>query len=432
MRGLFIQQLERREVFNGSAVLENGILTVQGDDLSNEILVSANVDANKLTVKIDTMVFDFRNEAVKHIQVFSKNGNDSIAIAASIRQTTRLDGGKGNDQIFGSSQPDVILGGDGNDRLLGNGGADRIEGGGGNDRIAGGDGNDNIQGGLGNDLIRGGGGNDELFGDGVNEQEGPVSDDDLSFSEALARTAALRRQNPENSEEPGAPELESSSPETDSNDVIYGDDGDDIIRAGIGNDVVYGGNGNDSVDGGAGVDFLEGQDGNDRLGGGAGADVIFAGTGNDQLGGGRGNDFLIGGAGNDEFEGGAGNDWLFGDGTNSYPEEFTDPVRYAVEFAMLNRGNDALLGGEGNDILLAGNGNDRADGGNGNDVLVGGEGNDGLKGGDGNDIILGDYRMDGDDVSEDILTMISARSGVARSLLERISLASTLDPNLMM
>ena len=237
-RGLFIQQLESREVFSGSAVLENGILTVQGDEQANEILVSANLEANKLSVKVDLMVFNFRNEAVKYIQVFGKGGNDVIAIASSVRQATRLDGGRGNDQIFGSQQNDIILGGDGNDRLLGNGGADRIEGGGGNDRIAGGDGSDYILGGPGNDLLRGGGGNDEIFGEGAVEQDAPAGDEVLSFGDALARTASLREMNPEISGSIGAPEPDSPSPDVDSNDLIYGDDGEDIIRAGIGNDVV--------------------------------------------------------------------------------------------------------------------------------------------------------------------------------------------------
>ena len=424
-RSLLIQQLEKREVFNATSVFENGVVTIQADDLPNEILVSADIPANKLSIRVDAMVFTYRNEAVKHLQINAKGGDDSIVVMANVRQTTRLDGGSGRDRISGSAQNDVILGGDGDDRILGNGGDDRIEGGPGNDRIAGGDGSDNIQGGRGNDLIRGGGGNDELFGESAVEQEEPDSDEVLSWSSALERTAELRKAS--NVVLLNAPNVEQANPipETQSNDVIYGDEGDDIILAGIGNDVVFGGNGRDSINGGSGIDFIEGQDGDDRLSGGSGVDVVFGGAGDDQIGGGRGDDFLFGGAGNDEIDGGAGDDWLFGDGTNTYPEGYTSPMQYALEFAGINFGNDVMRGGDGNDILFAGNGNDRLYGGNGNDRLEGGQGDDALfgeagrdtlYGGDGNDLLNGgagnDFMSGGGGINE-----IQARDGQEDTIL---------------
>ena len=102
--------------------------------------------------------------------------------------------------------------------------------------------------------------------------------------------------------------------------------------------------------------------------------MIFGGQGADRIRGGRGGDYLIGGAGNDAIQGGAGNDWVFGDATNSYPDGYTDPVEYALDFANRNRGNDRITGDVGNDIILGGNGNDGVRAGVGTDIVVGGEG----------------------------------------------------------
>ena len=93
-----------------------------------------------------------------------------------------IDGGGGNDHIYGNSQiaiqgaadgADFIHGGDGsdyvngnagNDTIYGDAGTDRLYGGSGNDVIDGGTGDDHINGNKGNDDIRGGDGNDQLLG----------------------------------------------------------------------------------------------------------------------------------------------------------------------------------------------------------------------------------------------------------------------------
>uniref|UniRef100_UPI0035A0F6BD calcium-binding protein n=1 Tax=Neisseria dentiae TaxID=194197 RepID=UPI0035A0F6BD len=66
----------------------------------------------------------------------------------------RLNGGRGNDTIYGNGGEDTIDGGEGDDKLYG--GADR-------DHIFGGTGNDYIDGGTGNDLLRGQAGNDTYY-----------------------------------------------------------------------------------------------------------------------------------------------------------------------------------------------------------------------------------------------------------------------------
>ena len=67
-------------------------------------------------------------------------------------------------------------------------------------------------------------------------------------------------------------------------DVIFGTDAREIIRAGLGNDEIYGGHGNDRIHGGGGNDFISGGQGRDRLNGGAGADTfVFDGDFDDDI-----------------------------------------------------------------------------------------------------------------------------------------------------
>jgi Ca2+-binding RTX toxin-like protein len=67
-----------------------------------------------------------------------------------------MEGGNGNDKMYGAEGPDVMIGGDGNDEMYGYGGNDVMFGGEGNDTMAGGDGFDVIVGQGGNDVLWGG------------------------------------------------------------------------------------------------------------------------------------------------------------------------------------------------------------------------------------------------------------------------------------
>ena len=84
-------------------------------------------------------------------------------------------------------------------------------------------------------------------------------------------------------------------------DTFYGNDYDDIIRAGSGNDVVYSYDGDDIVYGDSGADALYGLWGDDDLYGGSGRDTLNGGAGSDYLSGGADKDQLTGGTGRDYF-----------------------------------------------------------------------------------------------------------------------------------
>jgi len=75
-------------------------------------------------------------------------------------------------------------------------------------------------------------------------------------------------------------------------DRMYGNGGNDVLRAFGHNDYLSGGRGNDR---------LYGDGGNDKLYGGSGDDRLYGGTGDDRLTGGAGKDWLHGGSGSDSF-----------------------------------------------------------------------------------------------------------------------------------
>lgn len=198
-----------------------------------------------------------------------------------------VDGGAGDDIIWGHNPGEFLYGGADNDW---------IDGGAGNDSLFGGTGNDSVVGGLGNDRLWGDDGNDTLIDTaGDNTLYGGLGDD--------------------------------SAYGGNGNDTIQGDDGNDLIsdtgganqlNGGIGNDFIYGGSGVDTALGGDGNDAISGFDGNDYLDGGLHDDGLWGVNGVDTLYGGAGNDFLYGGAGDgDTMYGGAGDDFYYfarGDG----------------------------------------------------------------------------------------------------------------------
>jgi Ca2+-binding RTX toxin-like protein len=162
------------------------------------------------------------------------------------------------------------------------------------------------------------------------------------------------------------------------NNLLFGGIGNDILTGDIGNDTLYGADGDDELDGGDGVDYLSGNDGNDNLYGGGSSDQLYGGAGDDNLYGETGNDTLAGGDGSDNLYGDAGNDSLDG-----------------------GAGDDALYGDAGNDIIRSGGGNNTLDGGAGSDTLFSSTtGIDTLTGGTGNDVY--EIRNGNDIINENV------------------------------
>jgi Ca2+-binding RTX toxin-like protein len=84
-------------------------------------------------------------------------------------------------------------------------------------------------------------------------------------------------------------------------DVVYGEDGDDVLHGGSDNDAPIRDDGNDRLFGGAGDDDIDGGFLNDTIKGGTGDDTLRGGDGNDTNFGGTSFDTMNGGLGQDTF-----------------------------------------------------------------------------------------------------------------------------------
>ena len=177
-------------------------------------------------------------------------------------------------------------------------------------------------------------------------------------------------------------------------DVICGDDDNNIIKALGGEDVVRARGGNDDVDGGEHDDEIYGEAGDDVLDGDEGEDIIDGGPGNDVLTGGEDDDELIGGDGIDTVKYvGTSMEAELEAGTNEVDltinlalgfslDEYGDQDTYiGIENVITGPGNDEITGDGNANRIDAGTGQlvstDTAsrllDGGAGIDTLVVGE-----------------------------------------------------------
>ncbi|WP_311270532.1 calcium-binding protein [Sphingobium sp. WCS2017Hpa-17] len=140
--------------------------------------------------------------------------------------------------------------------------------------------------------------------------------------------------------------------------LVYGDDGNDIIRLNsMVDDVGYGGAGDDRIYGGSAV---HGGDGNDLIvlnysyyGG-----IAYGDAGNDEMRAADSGHTLVGGSGADRLIGGSGRDLLYAGDLDAEGMPLDD----------LGREKDVLTGGGDIDYIWAGYGDD-ADGGTGTDYL---------------------------------------------------------------
>ncbi|MEA2734918.1 MAG: hypothetical protein QOE14_1369 [Humisphaera sp.] len=362
------------------------------------------------TIDAETGVIDLRlypavENAIGHYSIIGNDLDNVLHNIAYARGAT-LSGGKGNDILRSDSWEGLLEGGDGNDLLWGQ-----------DDGFLPWEANagQTLDGGAGVDTLWGSDGGPTTYQNG--EVVNPPRPANPVTNDANFRNSTI-------SGSEGADEILIFGLPADSGFVIFngvpfelpgtgitvlGKGGNDRIEirandswgmrgnfdGGNGNDSLFGGSYNDTLLGGAGDDLLDGRGGPDLMKGGAGSDLVdysartagvAVGIGTladdgeagekdnvyndiEKVRGGKGNDRLNGSAGPNVLYGGAGNDVLLGNG-----------------------GADALFGEAGNDSLDGGDANDYLDGGSGNDTLRGGGGIDKFFGWDGNDIF---YTRDG-------------------------------------
>lgn len=137
---------------------------INNDDIEADLTLKANtgharwetVDENGDAVTMHRFWIDVNNNG-------KKDAGDEYDYYLDV-ESFQIEGGNGNNKIFGADHSDGLKGGNGNDVLKGRGGDDGLQGGNGRDKLSGGDGNDRLYGGDGIDVLRGGAGDDTLFG----------------------------------------------------------------------------------------------------------------------------------------------------------------------------------------------------------------------------------------------------------------------------
>ncbi len=163
-------------------------------------------------------------------------GNDRIdASAATLNAVSTINGGAGDDQIFGSTGNNIINGGAGDDFIEGGGGlADVLNGGPGIDTLS----YEHSRGAVTVDMstLTALGGITVSGGDAVGDQ---VAN---NFENAVGSA--------------GADTITGNA----GNNVLVGLAGDDTLLGGDGNDIIIGGEGKDTVEGGAGNDTYKFMD----------------------------------------------------------------------------------------------------------------------------------------------------------------------------
>ena len=404
-------------------------------------------------------------------QLFGGAGND-LLIAGNAAQDSplfaqlqnspdtsshTLDGGFGNDRIYGSAGPDVVtdLAGlnfiytyEGDDRVTTGSASDTIETGTGNDIVQTSGGNNTIRTGAGFDIVITGRGADFID---LRPTDGSVETAGGEVTDAGGRNRIFTDNGTDIITAAGDNFIHAGA----GNNVITTFGGNDVIRTLSGNDTINAGDGRNEISSGAGddvvitgadVDIVQLGDGQDQADTGAGDDVVFggngmdlinAGSGDDIIRGQAGNDVLVAGLGFDDVQGGDGSDVIWG-GLEQFTRAQLEaslllPTGYAVDLAFAGfiaphmrpavanglsittataDGSDTIDGGNGNDFLFgdggddlitdaagtnyidAGSGNDDISGGAGSDIILGGAGSDILRGGSGIDFL---YGGDGDD-----------------------------------
>lgn len=232
--------LARRIVGKRGDPSEVKILTAtKGDD---EINISRGENGG-LVVDINGQKNTFTSEEAKKLVIDGFEGNDRIIVQEDVRVPLFITGGSGNDYIQGGSGDDTIIDNYGQNEIYGGRGSDTIIAGGLDltadspvvKTVDGHDINGNvISGGLGRDYLEGSNNADYIVDEG-------------------------------------------------GGGVVYGLDGDDLIKVTSGQNYVDGGRGNDTIIAEGGRNMLFGGRGNDRIDVQGGSNVIVDGSGSNSI-----------------------------------------------------------------------------------------------------------------------------------------------------
>ena len=413
---------------------QSGDDQIMGDDGSDDLAGGTGSDTLQGGNEADALY-----AAERGVFVFGSFGD-------GVDTRNLLEGGGGNDTLFGAEGRDTLLGGIDDDSLSGDEGDDSLNGGSGFDNLGGGGGNDTLNGGALADVLHGGGGDDRIF---YGAEDSSVDGGEGFDLLLLTQFFSVDLDN-------AADQVAGGGSETGFEGVDYSRVGAAVTVAGaVMSELIIGTVFADNLSGGAGNDTLQGGGGGDTMAGGsgddlyridaldtltetpnAGRDTVEAGfsytllvnfdhltltgagsiqgtgntlanaitgnSGNNVLTGLAGNDTLSGLGGNDAMHGGTGNDTYVVDDAldvaTELQDEGTDLVQASVSHTLgasvenLTLVGLAVINGTGNSL------NNRLIGNNSANVLDGGIGDDSMFGWEGDDIYIVD--SSGDFVSE--------------------------------
>ncbi len=301
-------------------------------------------------------------------------GNDLLIAQGNV------DGGPGDDAIYGTAGGNNLQGGPGRDFLSGQAGNDTLNGGDDNDELDGSDGADVLLGGLGDDLLDGGLGNDNLQGGPGNDiyifgaGEGADIINDVGGSDTIQLDPEVR--------------IPRSAVRSGDDLIVTFVDGASITGIDHFNgqavetftvinetgffDFLFPG-----LFGTANPDLIVGSATADSLNGGLEDDIIYGNGGNDILLGGDGDDVLSGGAGNDTLDGGLGSDRAdYADAPVGVTANLTTGTATIGGETDTLTGIEELRGSANNDLLVGDGFSNRLEGLAGSDNLQGVGGSD--------------------------------------------------------
>ncbi|WP_040816873.1 Ig-like domain-containing protein, partial [Litoreibacter arenae] len=397
------------------------------DTLSTEYLISSLSDRY---VNLEDGIMRARFFTDNSIGIGS---NELVSIEAYL-------GGRGNDQVFGSSAANLLSGGGGNDELDGGAGDDTLYGSSGDDILRGGDGDDALYGSipglstyLGSDILFGGAGTDTAYysaafstysfstfngvlfvahGDGNFDE---IADDVelIAFADATYTwgelSAIMINDGPtaiddtveilEGETVTLDPRLNDSDPNGDPLSIVEvngnatGPSSTSYTGPGLDLAIRLTANGSLSFE----ADNFFGDDlapaetyvltvtytVSDGLGGFSSADITVTVVGNDEE--------VVGAVDGTENSDVINTSYVDADGDTVSSEADTIFGLGGDDTINSGGGDDTVYGGDGDDIIDGGDGDDQLHGGGGNDTLLGLAGADFFDGGEGNDTVSYSY-----------------------------------------
>jgi Ca2+-binding RTX toxin-like protein len=348
-----------------------------GDDLFNIYGTGYGFDAVAGGGGYDRILADTSNTRIgltslSGVEQISGYGSSGVYISGSstantldftnveLLWITRIDGGSGNDTIYGSAAADVLQGSAGDDTLYGGLGNDTFQ-------YTGSSG--------GFDTVDGGVGTNGIIALANNTVIGLTSIANVQTISAGAFTGVsiLGSGN--------ADTLNFAAITLTGITKIDGGSGNDIITGTGVADTILGSGGDDSLSGGAGNDVFQytgTSTGFDAVNGGDGTDTIAALANNTVIG-------LSAMAGVETISSGGFTGVAIAGSSAADTLDFSNITLSGIVSIGGGAGNDVITGTGAADTILGGNDNDTLNGGDGNDMLNGGSGTNQLNGGNGDD-----------------------------------------------